>query len=157
MSDNNEKHDSNGKKKAYEKDYDSVIIPERKSRDEYDAVERRKEILEMMRKVGTPDNMPTQRRLADKYGVSAPTINRDMDVLSKYIEENLGDRAVSKANLVYEKAVDELMEDEEYREAARVVGEWQEWLADRGAIEEEPDEVEVSGEGIEFNFGRPDE
>jgi len=125
-------------------DYRSIGIPEDKPPNEYHWTERRAEILELIETAGHPDSIsPT--RLAKRYGVSKGQISQDKDRLRGFIADRLNaERVDAITATVFEAAVRELMENDEYRKAAQTVRDWNTWLADRGHVGREPERIEAT-------------
>jgi len=124
--------------------YRAVEVPEHKPPSEYHWTERRAEMLELIEQAGHPGAIsPT--RLADRYDVSKGQISQDKSRLQEYIADQLKeDRVDAITQTVFQKAVQELMGNEEYRKAAKTVAEWNDWLADRGFVDREPDRLEAN-------------
>jgi hypothetical protein len=134
-------------------DYEAVNIPKQKPPNEYTYAERRAEILKLIQEAGHPKNV-SRTRLGERYGVTHGQISQDIDRLQTFIQENIDEKRVdSITETVYQKAVSELMENGEYKDAVKAVESWNEWLMDRGKVEKEPDKHEVDGDGIVINFG----
>lgn len=125
-------------------DYRAVEIPEDKPPSEYHWTERRAEILELIEQAGHPGSIsPT--RLADRYDVTKGQISQDKDRLQEYIADRLNEERVDAITAtVFEKAIKELMDNGEYRKAAQTAADWQDWLADRGHVTQEPDRLEAN-------------
>lgn len=128
--------------------YWAVDIPENKPRVEYHYTERRAEILRAVIRNGGPYTM-SQYRLAEQYGVNQSTISRDMDAIDDCVEESLGDRAVTAARAAMQHAVqamDEAAADGDWKAAQakyELTRDWVELLSDLGAIDTQPDRVEM--------------
>jgi hypothetical protein len=125
-------------------DYDAVEISDDKEPQEYHWTERRAEIYRLMEKAGHPDSIsPT--RLADRYDVSKSQISQDKSRLQEFIVEQIDETQVDAiTSTVFQTAVQELMDNDEYRKAVKTVADWNDWLADRGHVEREPDRLEAN-------------
>jgi len=125
-------------------DYRAIEISEDKPPDEYHWTERRAEILELIEQAGHPGAIsPT--RLARRYGVSKGQISQDKDRLQEYIAGRLNEQRVDAITAtVFEKVIKELIDNDEYRKAAKTAADWQDWLADRGHVGREPDRLEAN-------------
>jgi hypothetical protein len=125
-------------------DYRAIDIPEDKPPEEYHWTERRAEILELIEKAGHPDSIsPT--RLASRYDVSKSQISQDKARLQQYVVGRMDeDRVDAITATVYETAIRKLMENDEYRKAAKTASEWNEWLGDRGHVGREPNRLEAN-------------
>lgn len=125
-------------------DYQAVEIPEGKPPSEYHWTERRAEILELIEQAGHPGSIsPT--RLADRYDVTKGQISQDKDRLQEYIADRLNEERVDAITAtVFEKSIKKLMDNGEYRKAAQTAADWQDWLADRGHVAQEPDRLEAN-------------
>jgi len=124
--------------------YESIDIPDDKPPSEYHWTERRAEILQLIEKAGHPGSIsPT--RLADRYDVSKSQISQDKSRLQEFIVEQIDEPAVDAiTSTVFQTAVRELMDNDEYRKAAKTVADWNDWLGDRGHVEREPDRLEAN-------------
>ncbi|WP_458211032.1 hypothetical protein [Haladaptatus sp. NG-SE-30] len=132
-------------------DYAAVDIPDDKPPEEYHYTSRRAEILQLLEEAGHPRRL-NQSRLADRYGCTPSNINNDMDVLAKYIDEKLGDRRIMITESVFHRAMEGLLDREEYRKAAQTVKDWNEFINDyhwMENVEERLDQLEeVQGDDI---------
>jgi len=136
-----------------EPDYRAVNVPEGKPPSEYTYVERRAETLKLIEQAGHPRAI-NQTRLADRYDVSQGQISQDVDRLRSFIVENIdSDTVDSITETVYQKSVQELMSNGEYKDAVKAVESWNDWLMDRGKVAKEPDKHEVDGSGIVIDLG----
>lgn len=107
-------------------DYAAIEIPEDEPPEEYHYTARRAEILEKVREAGHPRAL-NQRELSRRYGCTPPNIHNDLNVLAEYLDNNLGARrAFSKT--VFEKCIEELLADREWRDASRTVKEFNEFI-----------------------------
>lgn len=132
-------------------DYESIAVPDDKPRSEYHYTTRRAEILELVREAGHPRAF-SQRALADKFGVSVGTINSDMQALAEYIDDALGDNRAFVSELVFQRAIQELLDDREWRKAAKTTAEWNEFVwnyKEREEFEERLDAVEELNEELQ--------
>ena len=125
-------------------DYTAIEIPEDKTPEEYHWTERRAEILQLIEKAGHPGSIsPT--RLARRYGVTKGQISQDKSRLQEFITDRLNEERVDAITAtVFEKSIKELMDNNEYRNAAKTAAEWHDWLTDRGHVSQEPDRLEAN-------------
>jgi len=139
-----------------EPDYRAVNVPEDKPPSEFTYVERRAETLQLIEQAGHPRAI-NQSRLADRYDVSQGQISQDVDRLRSYIVANIDETTVdSITETVYQKSVQELMSNGDYKDAVKAVESWNDWLMDRGKVDKEPDRHEVEGSGIVINYDDDD-
>jgi len=139
-----------------EPDYRAVNVPEDKPPAEFTYVERRAETLQIIEQAGHPRAI-NQSRLADRYDVSQGQISQDVDRLRGYIVDNIDETTVdSITETVYQKSVQELMSNGDYKDAVKAVESWNDWLMDRGKVDKEPDKHEVDGSGIVINYDNDD-
>jgi len=122
--------------------YKDVNIPDDKEPDEYTYHERRSELLDFAIEAGHPD-MLSRKQFAERYDVNPSTITRDIQALGDEIHDDLSSDAELITSVIYRKAVRELMDQSEYREAVEIVESWNDWLEDRGEQEKVPDQVEM--------------
>lgn len=128
-------------------DYRAIEVPEDKPAKEYTYAERRAEILQLIEQAGHPRAI-NQTRLSDRYGCAQSNISNDIDVLREYITNNIDERTVdSITETVYQKSIQELVSNGEYKDAVKAVESWNDWLMNRGKVEKEPDKHEVEGSG----------
>lgn len=128
-------------------DYRKVHIPHAMNPEDMTWRERRATILGWMENRHQPTPEQSQTTLADRFDVNQSTISRDLDRIRESIRYYVGDDIVVRAELVFMKAVDELMDAGEYRKATQVMSDWLEWLGDLGHIEREPDKAEITHDG----------
>lgn len=119
-----------------EPDYSSVEIPA-KQPSEYNYVERRAELLQIVENVGHPRRV-NQTELAERFGVTQQQISQDLDRIATHVRERCGDRErrVLTVDSVMNRSVRGLLDDEEWRKAAMTVREWDEWCREIHDLEE---------------------
>jgi hypothetical protein len=121
-------------------DYAAVNIPSNPPT-EYDHVERRAELLQQVRDLGHP-SMIHQGEAAERYGVSQQQISSDLDRIAEYVEENLGARHELTIDAVFQRSIQGLLKEGEYRKAARTAKDYDEWVTDRTDLEEIQEQLE---------------
>lgn len=112
-----------------EPNYSAVELPS-KDRSEYSYVERRAELLQLIEEVGEPSAL-NQTELAERYGVCQQQISKDFDRLATHVRERIVDRdrrAFIVGNVV-ERSVRGMLDEEEYRKAAKTAMEYDDWLS----------------------------
>jgi hypothetical protein len=125
-------------------DYRSIDVPDDEEPENYHYTARRAELLDHVERAGHPQ-LVNGARLARRYGCSRQNIYNDLDVLAEYVDETLGDRRVLTTNAVIQRCVAGLLENEEYRKAARTQLEFSEWIDrmhDRSEFADRLDAVE---------------
>jgi hypothetical protein len=122
-------------------DYESVELPS-KDRAEYSYVERRAELLQLIREAGHPRAI-NQTQLAERYDVSQQQISKDLDRLAEYASDTLGARRDLVTEVVFQRALRGLMDEGEYRKAARTVADWNEWLDNRTELQELEERIDA--------------
>jgi transposase-like protein len=133
-------------------DYRAVEVPDDKGPTEYTYAERRAEILALIEEAGHPRAI-NQSRLAERYGCAQSNISNDVDRLREYITATIDEETVDAiTETVYQKSVQELMSNGEYKDAVKAVESWNDWLMKRGRVEKEPEQHEVDGSGIVLNL-----
>jgi hypothetical protein len=82
--------------------------------------------------------MINQARAADRYGVSQQQISKDLDRIAESVHEHVvdRDRRAFTVDAVVQRSIRGLLEEEEYRQAARTAMEWDEWLTEFHDLEE---------------------
>ena len=113
-------------------DYAAVEVPT-KDPSEYSYVERRAELLQQILDLGHPA-MINQTEQADRYGVSQQQISKDLDRLAEHVEASLGARRDLVTEAVFHRSIQGLLDNGEYRKAARTVADWNEWLVERNDL-----------------------
>lgn len=111
-------------------DYESVEIPP-KPPAEYSYHERRGEIQQLIRQAGHP-SLLNQSELGDRYGVTQQTISKDMARVAESVHESLGDRdrRAMTVDSVVQRSIRGLLDEEEYRKAAKTAIDWDEWVTE---------------------------
>lgn len=123
-----------GSKTTGQPDYGSVDIPS-KPPSEMHYTERRAEILQLVQQAGHP-RMLNQAELADRYGVSQQQISKDFSRLAAHVDEALGTRRALTSRAVFDRCVRGLLDEEEWRDAARTMKDFNEWIEDYKDIRE---------------------
>ena len=123
-------------------DYSAVEIPTKPPTD-FDATERKADLLKQIQDLGHPNALPPQRELGDRYGVCQQQISRDLDDIADFVSENLGRRRDLVTESVFQRSIVALLEEGEYRKAAQTVKDWNEWLTERKELDELAEELEL--------------
>lgn len=100
-------------------DYAGIEIPAEKSPPEYTCGERREDIRQFVEAAGHP-TMVNQTELAERYEVNQSTISRDLDRIDEYYRSDPTGRRDLETHSVYRRCVKGLIQQEKYREAAKV-------------------------------------
>jgi stage III sporulation protein SpoIIIAA len=124
-----------------EPDYSAIELPA-KDRTEYSYVERRAELLQLIEEVGHPAEL-NQTELADQYGVTQQQISKDFDRLATHIRARFDDRDQRGfiVDRVVNRAIRGLLEEEEYRKAAKTAIEYDEWVTEFHDLEKLHEQV----------------
>lgn len=119
-----------------EPDYSAVDLPS-KSRGEYSYVERRAELLQLVEEAGHPDEL-NQTELAEQYGVTQQQISKDLSRLATHIRAQFSnrDRRAFRVDSVVNRAIRGMMNEGEYRKAAKTAMEYDDWMTDFHDLEE---------------------
>ncbi len=123
-------------------DYADVRIPTTKPREEFSVEERRAEILQVITELGHP-SMVNQTELAGRYGVSQPMIHKDLDAIAEHVSARIGERHELEIESVFRRSIKGLLNDEEWRKAARTAKDYAEWMDTRAEIEELREDVDM--------------
>jgi hypothetical protein len=123
-------------------DYSAVELPS-KDRTEYTYVERRAELLQLVEEAGHPREL-NQTQLADRYGVSQQQISKDFDRLATHVRARFDDRERRgfMVDSVVNRAIRGLLEEGEYRKAAKTAMEYDEWITEFHDLEQLHEQVE---------------
>lgn len=124
-------------------DYSTVEIPTTKPPEEFTYQERRADLLQQIQDLGHP-SMINQVEAADRYGVSQQQISKDLDRIAESVRAHLTDRSrrAFSVDTVVKRAIRGLLEEEEYRKAARTAMEWDDWVTEFADIERIEREIE---------------
>jgi len=128
-------------------DYAAANIPS-KPPTEYDHVERRAELLQQVRDLGHP-SMIHQGEAAERYDVSQQQISKDLDRIADYVEENLGARHELTIDAVFQRSIEGLLEEGDYRKAARTAKDYDEWVSGRTDLKEIQEQLEFLKEAYD--------
>jgi len=117
-------------------DYGSVEIPA-KPPTEFTYHERRADLLQQIRDLGTPDAI-NQTEAADRYGVSQQQISKDLDRIADAVREHMTDRSrrTLTTDAVLRRSIRGLLAEDEYRKAAQTALERDEWIREQYDAEE---------------------
>ena len=137
-------------------DYSTIEPPEGKRSEEYTHHERRADLLREIVDAGSPFAI-NQSELADDYGVDRSTGCRDMKRIRESVDDALGADAKLTARAVFERALEDLHEADDWRAskaAFEAAMDWQQWLADLGEQHREPDraEVDVRSRNLDISY-----
>lgn len=117
---------------------------EGKPYEEYSYAERRAWLYRAIDDAGHPRNLErSQRQLATRFGVSQPTISKDIRRIREYEAGRAGATSTGDTEFVLRKAVRELLAEGKWKEAAHVQMEYEDWLMDTGQKDREPDRLEA--------------
>lgn len=122
-------------------DYEAVEIPEDKEPVDYSYAERRADVLERIKEAGHPKAV-NQSDLADRYGCSQQNISKDMAAIAGFIDETLGDRRELATQAVLERSIQGLLDEGEWRQAAKTALEYDEWVRETKELDEMMDRIE---------------
>jgi DeoR/GlpR family transcriptional regulator of sugar metabolism len=111
-------------------DYLSVDLPS-KPPEEYNYRERRARLLQLITEHGHPDAI-NQTEMADRFGVSQQQISKDLQRLGEYVHGQVLDRNQRAliVQSVTNRALRGLLDDGEYRKAAKTAMEYDEWATE---------------------------
>lgn len=123
-------------------DFATIEVPATKPPEEFSPEERRAAILEIITDLGHPSRV-NQTELADRYGVTQPMIHKDIDVIADSVADRVGDRHDLEIESVFRRSIRGLLDDGEWRKAARTAKEYSEWMTERGDLAELREELEL--------------
>lgn len=128
--------------------YQDIEPPDDKPYPEYSPTERRAYIFDQIVEQGHP-KLVNRSALAEQFDVSNSVITRDINT---HIADEIGDQLGNDAELlnhaVFNKAIREMMEEDEYGKAVRFLSEWNEFLFESGALERAPDKAEIQTQSV---------
>lgn len=111
-------------------DYRSVDLPS-KPPEEYSYKERRARLLQLIVEHGHPDTI-NQTEMADRFGVTQQQISKDISRLGEYVHGQVLDRnqRALVVQSVTQRAIRGLLEDGDYRKAAKTAMEYDDWATE---------------------------
>lgn len=111
-------------------DYLSVDLPS-KPPEEYNYRERRARLLQLITEHGHPEAI-NQTEMADRFGVSQQQISKDVQRLGEYVHGRVLDRnqRALVVRSVTNRALRGLLDEGEYRKAAKTAMEYDEWATE---------------------------
>lgn len=121
-------------------DFAAIDIPS-KPPTEFTTAERRAELLQQVRDLGHP-SMIHQGEAAERYGVSQQQISKDLNRIAEYVGDNLGARHELGIDSVFRRSIRGLLEEGEYRKAARTAKDYDDWVTGRTDLEEIREQLE---------------
>ena len=107
-------------------DYRAVEVPDGKGREEYSYAERRAELLQHIEAAGSP-RLLNYAELGRYYGVSREQIRKDVERLSEYVDESLGETEALEGEALFHRCIAGLLEEEDWKGAASVFKDLAEW------------------------------
>ena len=110
--------------------FKDIDIPEGKDPEDYSYMERRAELFSYIIEAGHPDLL-NQTEFAKRYGVTQPTISKDIKRIREDIRDELGTDADLIIYSIFQKGLRDLVRRERYEKAMEFAKEWGEWLFDR--------------------------
>lgn len=130
--------------------YRQLSPPEEKPKDEYTWSERRSELYDLIERAGHYRNLErSQRQLAARYGVSQPTIHRDIQAINAWIAERLGDEAEAELETLKNRAVQKLIEEGKEDKAFYLMKNYWETLIEAGVKEGKEENVNLTVDNAE--------
>lgn len=128
-----------GSTESTQPDYSSIDVPTVPPA-EYSWQQRRAELLQLVCQRGHPRAL-NQTEMAERYDVSQQQISKDLDRIASHVDETLGARRALISEAVFQRAIQGLIEEEEWRDAARTVSEWNEWITEYKDMQEIKDRL----------------
>jgi hypothetical protein len=124
-------------------DYAAVEIPS-KPPAEYTYHERRAELLRFIRELGHPSRI-NQVEMADRYEVSQSQISKDLDRIAESVRDHVVDRdhRAFTVDTVVRRSIQGLLDEDEYRKAAKTAMEWDGWLTEFHDLTELAERIEA--------------
>lgn len=130
-------------------EYKEIPLPTDRPTPQWRADERRAWLLKKLEKYGTWANVPMdQTDVADDFDVTQQSISQDLKELRKYIRFHAGDKAVSMTEMVAQKAVTDLVDEEPFK-ALQAQLDFNEFLFELGRLERAPDKKQVQSVNVE--------
>jgi len=138
-------------------DYAGRDLPDSEPYEEWGWRDRRAYIYREWMDAGT-HRLVNKSALAEQFGVSRNTIYKDLDRIAGFVDDNLGEHHGAETVGVYKRAVQELLSEGKYKQAAQVQDMMGDWLERRGKVDKEPerhaiataDAADVDEEDMDF-------
>lgn len=122
-------------------DYREVPIPDDLT--ECSTVQRRTYLWKRVNEEGHHSLLDKEAE-AERLDISLRMVYYDMEAVREYITETLGRHHVAENVSVFEKAKKESLRQGDWKGAVEVLKKEAEWLEDRGAVDKEEEQVEVT-------------
>lgn len=113
------------------------------SKGEFNTVQRRAYIYEQVQEAGHP-SLLNKNDLAEELDISRRQVYYDMEAVSEFVEDIAGQNHVGENYTIFERAKREALARGDHEMAIAVLKDEAEWLENRGAIDKEPEEMNVS-------------
>jgi hypothetical protein len=112
-------------------DYGAVDLPD-KPRTDWHYTHRRAELLQLIREAGHPDDL-NQTELAERYGVCQQQISKDLDRIGEAVRDRIASpgRHILMVESTINRSIRGLLNDGDYRDAAKTALEYDEWIQER--------------------------
>lgn len=122
-------------------DYREIPVPEDIT--ECNTIQRRAYLWERINEQGHP-SLLNKTDEAERLDVSRRMVYYDLEAIREFVEATIGERHLGDNASVFEKAKRECLDEGDWKGAVEIVREEAEWLEDRGVIDKEEDQVEVT-------------
>lgn len=131
-------------------DYGAIDTPDpaEKPHADWTYAERRAYIYSEWLDRGT-HQLLNKSQLARQFDVRRNTIYNDLDAIAEFVEENMARHHGAETTATFKRAVAELLDEGEYKDAAQVQNMMSDWLERRGAIDKEPERKEVAAAQVD--------
>lgn len=128
-----------------EPDYAAIDLPDPTERphEDWTYAERRAYIYREWLDRGS-HQLLNKSQLARQFDVMRKVIYNDLDKIANFVEENMARHHGAQSTAVFQRAVSELLDEGEYKQAAQVQDMMSDWLERRGAIDKEAEKHKVA-------------
>lgn len=124
--------------------YKKVEPESTKPRPEYTWAERRAELNNLIESAGHHRKLErSQEELSNEFGVTQPTIWKDIQAVLEWRANNLGDNAEAELSILKTKAVQEKLDDSDAAAAYEIAAEHYELLMSMGVKDKAPEKHQV--------------
>jgi hypothetical protein len=118
-------------------------VPTDGDQTEFNTLQRRAYLFERVQEAGHP-SLIDKEEFADEVDISRRQVYYDMEAVAEFVEDIAGDTHVGENYTIFEKAKREALRRQDWSMAIDVLKDEAAWLENRGAIDKQPEEIDVN-------------
>lgn len=123
-------------------DYREIPLDDTPNED-YNTVQRRAHIYREVQECGHPALLDKDE-LSETLDITRRQVYYDIEAVAEFVEDTAGERHIGENHSVFERAKREALQRGDLEMAIAVLKDEAEWLENRGAIDKQPDEIDVT-------------